>query len=132
VARSLAHPRLYRSLGTRLVHTYTRTPIGDGALNDDYAAVPDPGAAVTGVQCLYEDRRTSTLGPEGRAVLIVPTLYILPGDPLQAGDQVSAIKDVNGATIYPGPYHVDRVTPYDGLGPVVMREATLSRGEGSI
>lgn len=112
-----------------LVHTYTRTPVTDGAANDWNETDPLDGAAVTGRPCYFQVRDVARVDEGGRVVVKTPTLLVDTDDTLAAGDKVTAIADAAGAPIDAGPFVVESVEMIDGGGVVGYLRASLRRGD---
>jgi len=89
-----------------------------------------PGVPVPDQPCLYDPAATPRLriGTGGLVEVDVPTLYVLPDDPLKSDDIVTNITDSGCAAIVPGPLTVDTVTMLSGVGPEVLKQASLREG----
>lgn len=108
-----------------LVHTYTRTPLVDGTEGDDGHTPLVPGAPVMGVPCLYQTVERAVRDAGGVTIVDVPTLYVLPDDPLVVGNEVSNILDTAGTVLLAGPLVVETINPYAEAGASVMKAAKL-------
>jgi hypothetical protein len=103
-----------------MTHTYTRTPVTPGAVNNH-----NEGTPVSGVVCLFGAKDTLVADPAGDRTVSVPVLRIAPSDPLAVGDLVSDILDRNGAVLLAGPLVVETIDEGAQAGASVMRTATL-------
>ena len=110
-------------------HTYTRTPVSDGADDSWGQAAQTPGSALTDRPCVFAARDELRITDAGRVTISVPRIYVPASDPLVVGDQVSAIKDRLGATLLAGPLVVDVLEPHAEFGPTAMKEARLRSGD---
>jgi hypothetical protein len=108
-----------------LVHSYTRTPLVDGVEGDDGHTPRVPGTPVTGLPCLYQTVERAIRDASGVTTLSVPTLYVLPTDPLDVGMLVSDILDADGNTLLAGPLVVETINPYAEAGVSALKGATL-------
>lgn len=115
--------------GALLVHTYTRTPVSDGAEDSWGEAEQDPGSAATGRACLYQEADQPRTTEAGLSTVIVPTLFVAPNDALAVGDQVSAVKDRSGVVIKAGPLLVESVEREARLGPSIFKRCVLRAGD---
>jgi hypothetical protein len=108
-----------------MTHTYTRTPVTPGAVNNHNEATLVEGTPVSGVVCLFGAKDTLVADPAGDRTVSVPVLRIAPSDPLAVGDLVSDILDRNGAVLLAGPLVVETIDEGAQAGASVMRTATL-------
>jgi hypothetical protein len=117
------------TLGQLLAHTYTRTPTDPGAEDAWGDTPPAAGTPETGVACLYRPNRRLTLPDGSRVTLDEPNLRIAFDDPVDVGDRVSDVADMDGTIIAPGPFIVSALEPVAGLGELLQQRATLTGAE---
>lgn len=112
-------------LGLLLAHTYTRTPVTQGAEDDWGDAADTAGTAATAQPCLYRAVQRLRVDDAGRVTVEVPTLRVSVTDVLAVGDRVSNICDQAGTVLIAGPLVVESIEPVAGLGALLQRRATL-------
>lgn len=111
-----------------LGHTYTRTPYRRGTADNWNQATRTPEMAVRSVACRYRAQDTLRLDVDGRVTISQPTLRVAHDDPLEVGDEVSAITDVAGTVLLAGPLVVDSIEAVAAEGSLLGRRAVLRKG----
>jgi hypothetical protein len=127
-------PSIRAALGLFLVHTYTRTPVTEGADDAHGNAAETPGTPVTGVACKYrsEDRVRIRNDDGGATIVRAPSLTVAHDDPLDETDTVSNIRDSEGTVLLAGPIQVGAPVPSAGLGPVLLKKFILRGAEATV
>src|SRR3712207_741930 len=90
---------LRADLAVFYVHTYTRTPMAEGATDPEGNARSEPGTPVTGLPCAYASQSRLRVNGVGAVTENAPTLTVPTTDPLAVGDLVSDIRDSEGAVL---------------------------------
>lgn len=98
------------ALGVLLTHTYTRTVMVPGVVDDAWGERDATDGAVTiGVPCRYEAVQRPVRDAGGFALVSVPTLAVAADDPLTVGNRVSGITGSDGVVLINGPFQVERL-----------------------
>lgn len=116
-------------LAVLLVHTYTRTPVTEGAEDGRYEGTDVPGVPISGVACRYEAQSRIGFERGDANVVYRPTLTVAATDPTKPGDAVSAILNAAGGVVAAGPFACGRRTDDDPLGYTLLRTYELLGAE---